>query len=274
MPSVANSFVTSDGVRIAFYLDDYTDPWRAAPTLFLTHPAMSSARRMYSMVPALARYCRVVRMDTRGHGASEVPPEDKELSLARLTQDVLELTDHLGVPKAHYMGVAAGGYLPQKMAIHHPDRVLSALLFASKPGLKQSQAASWIPQIERKGLRPFLAETISDRFPPGTDGDHINWFLDEVARNDVAYVARFILHMTGLYWMEEVGRITCPTLIVAPGDEPIGNVSAYGEMKEKIADSELIVYAGARHNIGDYLGDRCAADALAFLDRRFGIKVN
>jgi pimeloyl-ACP methyl ester carboxylesterase len=211
-------------------------------------------------------------MDTRGHGASEVPPENLELSLPRLTRDVLELTDHLGVDKAHYMGVAAGGYLPQQMAIHHPERVLSALLFASKPGLKQSQAASWIPQIERKGLRPFLAETILDRFPAGTDIAHIDWFLDEACRNDLAYIKRFILHMSGLYWMDDVNRIQCPTLIVAPGDEPIGNVTAYGEMKEKITDSELLVYAGGRHNIGDYLGDRCASDAIAFLDRRFRIR--
>ena len=267
-----HSFVTSDGVRIAYYIDDFTAPWRRAPTLFLHHSAMSSARRMYTMVPALARYCRVVRMDTRGHGASEVPPEDRELSLPRLTRDVLELTDHLGVEKAHYMGVAAGGYLAQQMAIHHPGRVSSALLFASKPGLRHSQAAGWIPQIERKGLRPFLAETILDRFPSGTDPAQIEWFLDEVCKNDTAYIKRFILHMSGLYWMDDVNRIQCPTLIVAPGDEPIGDVTAYDEMKKRIADSELLVYAGGRHNIGDYLGDRCAADAIRFLDRRFGIR--
>jgi len=264
-----NTFVSSDGVRIAYYVDDYTDPWKKPQTIFLTHPAMSSARRMFSMVPHLARRYRVVRMDTRGHGASQIPPPELELSLARLTQDLLELADRMDVERAHYMGVAAGGYLCQQMAIHHGERVLGIVLAASKPGLKQSQAATWLPRIAQKGLRAFLAETIDDRFPPGTDPRQIEWFLDQVCQNDPAYLARFITHMTGLYWMDDVSRITCPTLIIAPGDEPIGKVEAYDEMKARIAHSELIVYAGGRHNIGDYLGDRCAADALAFLARRF-----
>jgi pimeloyl-ACP methyl ester carboxylesterase len=264
-----NTFVTSDGVRIAYYVDDYTDPWKKPQTIFLTHPAMGSARRMYSMVPHLARRFRVVRMDLRGHGASQIPPPGLELTLARLTQDLLELTDRLGIGQAHYMGVAAGGYLCQQMAIHHGDRVLAIVLAASKPGLKQSQAATWIPRIAEKGLRAFLAETIGDRFPAGTDPRQIDWFLDEVCRNDVPYLARFITHMTGLYWMDDMARIACPTLIIAPGDEPIGKVEAYDEMKARIADSELIVYEGGRHNIGDYLGDRCAKDALDFLARRF-----
>ncbi len=36
-----------------------------------------------------------------------------------------------------------------------------------------------------------------------------------------------------------------------------------------IAGSELLMYDAANHNIGDYLPDRCAADALAFLQRHF-----
>lgn len=265
-----HSVRTGDGVRIAYYIDDFTDPWRKPQALFLLHSAMGSARRLYAMVPHLARHYRVVRMDLRGHGSSEVPAADTPLTLERLVQDLLELLDHLEIDKAHFLGVAAGGYLAQQLAIHHPQRVLSILLFASKPGLKHSQAPSWIPAIERKGLRAFLAETIGDRFPEGhQDRRQIEWFLDEASRNDVAFVKRFILHMTGLYWMEDVARIGCPTLIAAPGAEPIGNASAYREMHRLIPSSELVVYEDGRHNICDYMPDRCAQDALAFLMRRF-----
>jgi hypothetical protein len=40
-------------------------------------------------------------------------------------------------------------------------------------------------------------------------------------------------------------------------------------MKRRIKASELITYEGARHNIYDYLPDRCVEDALAFLKRHF-----
>lgn len=45
-----------DGVRLSYYLDDYTDPWTQAPTLLLLlHGAMANAQRFYSWVPGLSR---------------------------------------------------------------------------------------------------------------------------------------------------------------------------------------------------------------------------
>ena len=65
-------FAASDSVELAYYVDDFTDPWTQSQTLFISHPAMSSARRLYAFVPHLARHYRVVRMDMRGHGSSQV----------------------------------------------------------------------------------------------------------------------------------------------------------------------------------------------------------
>jgi hypothetical protein len=40
-------------------------------------------------------------------------------------------------------------------------------------------------------------------------------------------------------------------------------------MQERIPDSQLIAYPGLPHNICDIVPDRCAADILTFLQRRF-----
>lgn len=262
--------VTSDGLRIAYAKDDYTDPWAKPPTLVLLHSAMSSSRRLSAMVPHLARRFRVVRMDLRGHGESGVPRADQSLTLARLTQDVLELLDHLQVDAAHFLGVSGGGYLAQQIAIHHPARALSLLLFASRPGFKDSKGAAWIPEMERIGLRAFIAATLEERLPVKELAQaQIEWFLDEIARNDEAFVKRFVLYMTTQYWMDDIARIQCPTLLVAPAGDAIGNASAYADMQKRIAGSELVTYDVANHNICDYLADRCARDALAFLQRKF-----
>ena len=50
-----HSFTTSDGVRLNYYIDDFTDPWTKPPTLLLLHPAMGTAKRYYAMVPKFAR---------------------------------------------------------------------------------------------------------------------------------------------------------------------------------------------------------------------------
>lgn len=263
-------FQASDGVRLAYDITDFTDPWTEPATLILLHSAMGSARRFYAMVPPLSRRYRVVRMDLRGHGQSPVPPVDPPLTMDRLVQDVRELMHRLGCTRAHLVGNSAGGYVAQNLAMQSPDLVASLCLFGSTPGLKNSQARTWLPRVARQGLRQFLAETISDRFPAGHDRRHIDWFLDEAASNDTAYIGRFIGLMTTLDWTEELQRITCPTLLVAAGAETVGDVGAYETMRRRIHDAKLILYEGLPHNICDSVPERCAADVLAFLSERFG----
>jgi 3-oxoadipate enol-lactonase len=266
--SAGHRFTTSDGLSLAYCVDDFTDPWRRAPTVLLLHAAMGSARRYFAWIPHLARHYRVVRLDLRGHGNSRVPPPERELRLDRLVRDVVELLDHLGLESAHIVGNSAGGYLGQQLAMHHAQRVRSLSLFGSTPGLKNSQAPSWIPQIEAKGLRGFLAETIRDRLPADADSGLVQWFLDEAGHNDPAYIARFVLLMASYDWSDEVARIRVPTLVVIPGGETVGSIGNY-EPFRRLPDVEIKVYDGLPHNICDAAADRCAAEVRDFLHRRF-----
>ena len=87
-----HSFLASDGNRIAYTIDDFTDPWRPPETLLLLHAAMGSSQRWYAAVPPLARHYRVVRMDLRGHGESQVPPPEPPLTMPRLVLDTGKLS--------------------------------------------------------------------------------------------------------------------------------------------------------------------------------------
>ena len=40
-----SEFTTSDGVRLAYTVDDFTDPWKPTYTVVLLHAAMSNLRR-------------------------------------------------------------------------------------------------------------------------------------------------------------------------------------------------------------------------------------
>jgi pimeloyl-ACP methyl ester carboxylesterase len=262
-------FNTSDNVRLAYTVDDFTDPWRPANTLLLLHAAMGSSKRWYAMVPPLCRHWRVVRLDLRGHGESQVPPADVPLSIDRLVQDGQELLNHIGaVGPVHVVGNSAGGYIGQQLALQSPERVRSLVLFGSTPGLKESQALTWLPRVAKEGLRGFLAATIADRFPPGHDPANVEWFLDEAAKNNDAWIGRFVGLMASLWWMDDLPRIQCPTLLVVPGAETVGHADNYEKMRARIPDCQLISYSSLPHNICDIVPDRCAADVTAFLRRR------
>ncbi len=264
-------FTASDGLRIAYYIDDFTKPWKQPDTLLLLHAAMGSARRYFEWVPALARHYRVVRMDMRGHGATEVPSADMPFSMDRLVADTVDLLDHIGCKAPHVAGNSAGGYIGQNLAISHPDRIKSLMLFSSTPGLRGSNWPLWLKRVEEIGLRAFLKEQLADRLPVDQmDPAHVEWFLDEAARVDATFVPRFVGTMASLDWSDRLDRIRCPTLLVCPGSIAIGSGDQYETMRQRIPDVQMITYEGMPHHIADSAAERCVADVLAFLRWRFG----
>ncbi len=48
---IRNSFLTSDGMRLHYAVDDHTMPWRNRPTLVLLHAAMGSLNRFHNWLP-------------------------------------------------------------------------------------------------------------------------------------------------------------------------------------------------------------------------------
>ncbi len=56
-----NHFTASDGLKLAFAIDDHTDPWKKADKLILLHAVLGSSRRCYRWAPVLSRHFRVVR---------------------------------------------------------------------------------------------------------------------------------------------------------------------------------------------------------------------
>src|SRR5436853_1686383 len=114
MPRVSlHKFRASDGLEIAYHVDDFSDPWREAETVILVHAAMGSSVRFYAWAPHLMGDFRTVRIDMRGHGATGIPGSD-QLSVERIAKDVAELADHLGAHKFHVGGSSAGAVNPER----------------------------------------------------------------------------------------------------------------------------------------------------------------
>ena len=59
-------------------------------------------------------------------------------TLDDMADDAFGLLDHLGIERAHIVGVSMGGMIAQTMAARHPERVLSLASMLSNTGARWS----------------------------------------------------------------------------------------------------------------------------------------
>lgn len=163
-------FTAGDGTRIAYRIDDIDGPRDGAgasdkPVLVLSNSIGTNMRMWDLQIPRLSEHFRVVRFDTRGHGASDVPAG--AYSLDRLGRDVVELLDALGIEKAHFLGLSLGGFTGQWLGIHAPERVDRLILSNTSSYL--GPAAQWDERIaavlREKDMNATAAMFLANWFP-------------------------------------------------------------------------------------------------------------
>jgi pimeloyl-ACP methyl ester carboxylesterase len=182
------------------------------------------------------------------------------------------MLDALGVDEAHLAGSSAGGIVALFTAISDPARVKTLAGFATIPGLQSSAGhtdyTGWVQGLVTEGVKPFLRRTIATRFDlaqvePGL----VEWFLDDAARNDPRFLARYVTMMAHVDFTGRLCEVRCPCLFVLPGGDPLHTADHYDVLK-RVPQQETLRYEGLPHNITDAVPQRCAADLLAFLNRQ------
>ena len=111
-----------DGIRIYYRLEGLP----ARPVMILSQSLGCDHGMWEPQMDALLERFRVLRYDTRGHGASDAPPGDYHLP--RLAKDVLDLADSLGIDRFDFCGLSLGGMTGQWLGALAPERVRSLVL--------------------------------------------------------------------------------------------------------------------------------------------------
>jgi pimeloyl-ACP methyl ester carboxylesterase len=126
------------------------------PVAVLIHGHSADLRTWnYQLRPLVDAGFRVIRYDVRGHGRSMVPPTGYTWeNYAADLRDLLDrlnverpVTESLGVPAVHLVGLSMGGGIALQFALDNPGRSLSLVLVDSAlPGFTYSEEFS--AQIE------------------------------------------------------------------------------------------------------------------------------
>lgn len=133
-----------------------------APVLMISNSLGSNLHMWDAQIPALSKHFRVVRYDSRGHGASAAPAGP--YSLEQLGKDALAILDALGVKKAHWMGLSKGGAVGQWLLLNAPDRIERAVL--ANTAAQFGSADTWNERLRivREQGMAGLVQAVIDRW--------------------------------------------------------------------------------------------------------------
>lgn len=94
------------------------------------HGAGGSSSIWFKQVRAFQQQYNVLLVDLRGHGRSKLPmPKDiKRYNFDFITEDVMQVLDHLHIEKTHLVGISLGTIIIREMAESYPDRVQSMIM--------------------------------------------------------------------------------------------------------------------------------------------------
>ncbi|WP_326549641.1 alpha/beta fold hydrolase [Micromonospora sp. NBC_01813] len=99
------------------------------PPVLLIHAGIADRRMWRAQLAALRDRHRLIAMDLRGYGESDLPAAPFAHH-----DDVVGLLDALGIARAALVGCSFGGAVALDVALAHPDRVTALALFGSALG--------------------------------------------------------------------------------------------------------------------------------------------
>jgi 3-oxoadipate enol-lactonase/4-carboxymuconolactone decarboxylase len=139
-------FAHSDGARIYWRLDGKPE----SPPLVLVNSLGTDHQLWAPVLSGLTRAFRVIRMDNRGHGASDAPAGP--YSMEQLGRDVLAVADAAGLDKFHYAGVSIGGMIGLWIAQNAPHRLNRLVLANTSAYVDPAGFNARIDAVRAKGL--------------------------------------------------------------------------------------------------------------------------
>ncbi len=280
--------IRANGIEIYHEVDGPDD----APALLLVNGYRSQLISWYpELIELLIRAgFRVVRFDNRDVGLTEKTPGDPpavvtsseglpELSapppytLADMAADGMELLSALGIDRAHIAGASMGGMIVQRMAIDHPNRVLSLTSIMSTTGDRS------VGQATPEAIAALMSPTPSDR-DAYIENNVRTWRIisgphfDEGRtreRSGEAYDRCFypqgaVFQMAAV--MSDGDRtaalrnVRCPTLVIHGRVDPLVTLSGGEATARAVPGADLLVIDDMGHDLPPQIAGR-VVDAIA-----------
>jgi pimeloyl-ACP methyl ester carboxylesterase len=247
--------VTVNGVQVNIADTGAPSGVPDAPTLVLGHGLLFSTSMWRHQVEALRASYRCVAVDWRGQG--ETPATASGYDMDSLYADLVGVIEHLGVGPVHYAGLSMGGFVGQRLAARRPDLVRSLTLVDTSAGPEDPEKVARYRLLASiygvVGMRPLFGQVAPIMFTPGflaTDRGRAvtDTWTSELRRQRRGGVKKAIRGVTDrLPVVDEIGRITAPTLVIVGSDDVATPVAKAELIAQTVPNARLEVLADVGH---------------------------
>jgi len=233
----------------------YEERGKGDETILFSHGLLWSSQMFRHQIDSLSKKYRVIAYDHRGQGKTEVTSSGYDMDT--LTQDALQLLDHIGIEKVHFVGLSMGGFVGMRLAARYPDRITSLTLIETsaepepEENIPKYKMLGWVARLLSIRLVAGRVMTImfGDTFLNDPDrADDRQYWKKQLLQNDRVGIHRAlggVVSREGVVGL--LAKISCPTLIMV-GDEDKATVPAKAEkMHQHIAGSKLVTIPKAGH---------------------------
>ncbi len=212
---------------------------------------------------ALKPHYRLIRLDARGHGASDKPHEPAAYDLRLRVADVTAVLDAIGIHQAHYVGYSMGGWIGFGLAKYAPDRVRSLIIGGAHP---YAECFDTRRAVMRKGRDAFL-KALEKSFGPSLLTPALQARL---AANDFQALLALTRDRPSLADILPTMSMPC-LLFVGEADRRFPQVQACAK---HIPDATFFSLPECGHMATFGQRDAVLPHVMAFLDRGEGILEN
>jgi len=239
--------IKASGVQINYEISGK----EGGPVVVLSHSLACSLVMWNPQMDVLNPQFRVIRYDMRGHGDSDVPPGPYTLEL--LAEDVIGLTDALSIERFHFVGLSVGGMIGQALALNYQKRLRSLALCDTASVAPPEAQPIWderIKQTRAKGMESQVNETMERWFNPAflkQNPPMVEIIRKQILATPLDGYLGCAEAIRRLNYVDRLGEIKLPTLIMVGEDDPGTPVSASKAINERINGSSLVIIPSARH---------------------------
>jgi 3-oxoadipate enol-lactonase len=239
--------VHANGIDIAYRFDGP----EGAPLVTMSNSLASNMAMWDAQVTALVPDFRVLRYDTRGHGATSAPPAP--YTMDTLAADLIALWDALGIERCALVGLSLGGMIGQQIGIAHGERVSALVLCDTLSRWPEGAGTIWDGRIrtaQTQGVKVLVEGTLERWFTPAflkSGSPEIARIGEMIGATPAPGYIGCSHAIKGIDFLDRLGEIKVPTLVIAGADDPATPVSAARDIQSHIPGAKLVVIENAAH---------------------------